>query len=210
VEIIALDIETDTSPCHNPILECCERRGLDPSLTPITVVSLQLRDGNRIYRSSEKGEKAALEALDYDLRSLTGILVTWNGSVFDMPFLAERYKYFEIENGLVLHPDPVIEVKYKPLPGHNGGYRVSWYQLDHADIAFAYKEEAERIRVPWSLKQIAVAHGLAPIEVERKQMHNMSPSELDNYVASDTRVTYELAILIKDINKYRDGLRNGF
>jgi hypothetical protein len=207
MQIVALDIETETAPCHEPRMGCCERRGLDPTVTPLTVVSLHDENGHRILRAAGGGEEALLEALDAEMRLRTGLIVTWNGAAFDLPFLAHRYALFGIDNGLTLTADPLIPVKYQPLPGHDGAYRAAWYALDHADIQFAYREEAEHAGVPWSLKSLASALGLAPIEVDRTRMHELSGPELDAYAASDTRVTYNLAITIPDIDKYRDAVQ---
>jgi hypothetical protein len=204
MDIIALDIETETGPCHSPVQECCARRGLDPGITPITVVSISDAIGATVLRSSTLGEAGLLRALDAALAGRSGYLVTWNGSAFDLPFIAERAIVCGVALGLEVVADASIEIKYQPLPGHSTAYRGRWHGLEHVDIQFAYKDLAEMQLIRWGLKPVANHFGLAPVEVDRLAMHELSVEELDEYVASDTRVTLELAMRIGDLTDWSD------
>ena len=192
--IVAIDIETETSPCHVPPLECCSRRGLDPSVTPITAVGVSTAGKDRVLLADDNASEAQLlRDLDALMAASTGTLVTWNGAVFDLPFLADRYKLHGLSTGLQLVADPNLPVKYSPTPGHAGGYQATWYDLRHLDIMKEFKDTARQLGVSWSLKPLAIALGHEPVEVDRRAMHLLSASELEEYVASDARITRLLA-----------------
>lgn len=192
-DLIALDIETDTTPCHAPTRECCERRGLDPRIGSITAIALSTQDGEIVLEADRVGERAMLEQLDGLLASRVGVLVTWNGAVFDLPFIADRAATLGVTLGLQLTPNAEIPVKYEPLPGHTGGYEATWHALNHSDIMVPYREIAERNAARWSLKDVARSLGMNPVEVDRANMHELSADELRAYVASDAVVTRALA-----------------
>ena len=122
-------------------------------------------------------------------------MVTWNGSVYDLPYLQERYRRHGLSTSLRLRYDPSVEVKYEPLPGHPGGYRAAWGEHSHVDISPLYRAEAQRRGVRHSLKPVYQAlSGLAPLEVDRERMHLLSTAERHAYVNSDTVITRWLAV----------------
>ena len=186
-DIYGLDIETDTTPMDDGT-----PRGLDPANTAIVNVAVSTRQGEIVFRGEER---ALLESLDRYVRSLpAGLVATWNGAVFDLPFLVTRASSHGIELGLSLTPSDAIRPKYDPLPGHAGGYLGSWANCTpvphaHLDVAYALREHAASAGVQWSLKPVARHHGLSPIEVDRTAVHQLTPEQQDDYVASDARVT---------------------
>jgi len=190
-EIYGLDIETDTTPMKDST-----PRGLDPATTTIVNVAISTRDGEIVFRGEER---SLLLSLDRYIRNLpVGLIATWNGSVFDLPFIISRAESLEIELGLTITPADNIRPKYEPLPGHRGGYHGTWSNRttvshSHLDIAYALREHATDLGLQWSLKPVARHHGLSPIEVDRTAVHLLTPEQQDDYVASDARVTRVLA-----------------
>lgn len=193
MRLVALDIETDTTPCHAPARQCCQRRGLDPEIGSVTAVSVFDGVAATVLHAGDSSEANVLTQLDMLLSKGNGVLVTWNGAVFDLPFLSDRARALGVPLGLELVSDPTVMVKYEPLPGHEGGYRARWHDFEHLDVQFAYQGYAADHGLAWSLKPVAAAMGLAPVTVDRTRMHELTRAELDAYVASDARVTWELA-----------------
>ena len=179
--IYGLDIETDTTV-----------DGLDPVLSPVVAVALSTPAGDEVLTGPEVG---ILERLDARLRALPpGVLATWNGGAFDLPFLADRAEIGGVRLGLVLHPDPFLVSADDPLVGHVAVYRATWHGHRHLDAYRAYRADVgPALRVSASLKSIARLVGLPPVEVDRRRIHALSAAELDAYVASDARLTRLLA-----------------
>lgn len=193
--IYGLDIETDTSPLTDEEKAAgFTSRGLDPAITPITAIALATEYGP--YVMCDMDEKVMLTKLDRLLSVLEpGILATWNGAVFDLPFIDARAKSLGLSIGLGLTPDSTIVPKYQPTPGYDGGYRATWAGHHHLDLAYEVKEEAAALGIPWSLKPYArEILGREPIQVDREQMHTLTAEELHEYVASDAIITRDLTI----------------
>lgn len=203
--IFALDIETDTSPLTEAEKAAgFTARGLDSRITPVTAAAFH--DGRHTnvlhaadYRDGEAGLLSRVGAYMIGAgasRDNGGVLVTWNGSVFDLPFLVDRARMLGVLGwftGLELTRDESIVPKYDPLPGHAGGYRATWHGLPHLDMAYVDRDECLATGVSWSLKPWATHLGLDPVEVDRTRMHELSRAELDSYVASDAVITHGLA-----------------
>lgn len=193
MNIVALDIETDTSPLTQEEKDAgFTARGLDPHITPITSIALATEHHTAVFDGPTEEDiiKHATMALD----SLeAGLIVTWNGAVFDLPFIVDRAKLYDLDPGFSLIPNPAIVPKYDPTPGHEGGYTSYWGQATHVDVAYLVKADAELRGVKWSLKPYAQSIGLDPVEVDREKMHELTPAQLCEYVASDARVTLEVA-----------------
>ena len=106
-----LDIETDTTI-----------DGLDPASSAIVAVALSTADGDIVFLGDEadiiSATERALAALD------PGVVVTWNGSAFDLPFLVDRAARCDVELSLRLSSDPGIGLHRHPLPGHAAAYRA--------------------------------------------------------------------------------------
>ena len=103
-----------------------------------------------------------------------GILATWNGAAFDLPFLADRAAACGVTLGLRLAPDPTVTLRHGPLAGHEGAYRASWYAHRHVDGYRMYRGDVGRVLgMSCSLKAIARVVGLTPVEVDRERIHEL-------------------------------------
>ena len=148
--VYGLDIETDTTV-----------DGLDPRVARVIAVAVAGPDGTRVFDDAD--EALLLDRLDWHLASLEpGVIATWNGASFDLPFLADRARLAQVGLGLRLTLDPSIPGRRDPLPGHAGAYRGSWhghahldaYQLVRADVVPA-------LGVSGGLKAMArLCHGI--------------------------------------------------
>lgn len=179
--IYGLDIETDTT-----------LDGLDPAISPIVTVALSGAEADTVFVGDEADLLAALDAHLRDLEP--GVIATWNGSGFDLPFLADRATACGLALGLRLTPDPTVVQSHGPLPGHRGAYRATWYRHRHLDAYRVYRADVGRVLgVSCSLKAIARMVGLTPVEVDRERIHELAPALLDAYVLSDARLARVLA-----------------
>ncbi|MEM9033448.1 MAG: 3'-5' exonuclease [Actinomycetota bacterium] len=176
-----LDIETDTS---------CD--GLDPRVSEIVAIAVSSDHGDAVF--SNASERELLEATDEHLaHCATGVLVTWNGAAFDLPFLASRAEVHGLELGLRLAVDPRLAVR-TALPGHDGAYRAAWHSHRHLDAYRVWRNDLHRlVDMSCSLKAVARLTGLRPVEVDRERVHELSAEVLDDYVASDARLARLLA-----------------
>lgn len=185
----SLDIETDTSPVsEGERARGFSDRGLDPRITRITALSIAKRDtSGSIAASVWTGDEATIlaDAQSWLQEQEPGVIVTWNGSVFDFPFIDFRARSAGLPLDLSLVSDPRIVPKYQSTPGYAGGYSATWAGHTSADLAYAVRSAALAAGVVWSLKPFARSVGLNPVEVDRERMHELSPSELEQYVASD-------------------------
>jgi uncharacterized protein YprB with RNaseH-like and TPR domain len=203
----AVDIETDTTPCHKPPQEDCQTRGLDPGRTTITEIAIvsgkmlgEVLDAKppRPFVRSGKGTAAEARMLTRFTSLLnalpTGVVVTWNGAAFDAPFLVDRYQVEHLVCPVKIRYDSTLKLKYPPLPGHPGGYRASFGPHSHVDIAEVFRPIAEALGVRHSLKPVARAVlGIEPIEVDRRRMHELSAEERFRYAVSDAKITLALS-----------------
>ncbi len=177
-----LDIETDT-----------ELGGLDPEHAPIVAVALCGDGWNIVFDGDEVD---VLRDLDEAIARLdAGVLVTWNGSRFDLPFISDRAHRIGIELGLRLSPDGYHRSRHEPLPGHTGGYIASWHAHRHLDAYIVYRADVgASLGIPCGLKPLSRMLGLSPVEVDRTAIHELSAEQLNAYVASDAELTRELAL----------------
>ncbi len=180
--VYGLDIETDTS-----------RGGLDPAVAPIVAVALCGDGWSSVFDGDEVD---IVRELDEAIAELPpGVLVTWNGSRFDLPFLADRARLLGLVLGLELAPDPHHRSRHEPLPGHAGGYIASWHQQRHLDAYAVYRADVgASLGIPCGLKPLSKMLGLRPVEVDRAAIHELSGEALNEYVASDAILARELAL----------------
>jgi DNA polymerase elongation subunit (family B) len=157
------------------------------------VVAAALCDGDRV-EVFDGPEPVLLGELDRRVAALApGVLVTWNGSVFDLPFLADRAVHCGVTLGLSLTPDAHVSPR-SPLPGHAGAYRATWHGHGHLDAYQLYRSDVgPALRVSCSLKSIAGLVGLGAVEVDRETIHLLERDRLHAYVASDARLARQLA-----------------
>lgn len=196
--VYAMDIETDTDGVN----------GLDPREARIT--ELVICGPREAVVFDDEDETTLLVRADNYLRRLRpGLISTWNGTFFDLPFIFDRARmlynagHSEIGDlGMTLLPVPGLTPKYDYLPGHTVGYDCLWrgrgngvFDLHrHLDISFAYKGFADEHGIRHSLKPVAQAHGIEMIEVDRCRMHDLTPQERHDYVVSDGRGTRALTL----------------
>jgi uncharacterized protein YprB with RNaseH-like and TPR domain len=174
--VYGLDIETDTTV-----------DGLDPAVAPIVTVALASPGFEETFTGPEH---VIFSELDDRLAHLEpGVLATWNGAAFDLPFIAQRAALYEMRLGLRLQLDPSIPLHHDPLPGHGGAYRAAWHQHGHVDAYRLYRGDVgPALRISCSLKSIARFVGLAPVEVDRERIHDLTNEALHAYAASDARL----------------------
>jgi hypothetical protein len=174
--VYGLDIETDTT-----------ENGLDPRVASVVTVALSAPGLDEVFSGRES---TILFDVDQRLRGLpAGVLATWNGAAFDLPFLADRAAHHGLELGLRLQFDPTLAMRRAPLPGHRGAYRGAWYEHGHIDAYRLYRGDVgPSLRVSCSLKSIARLVGLSPIEVDRGRIHDLSNEALHAYASSDARL----------------------
>ena len=179
--VYGFDVETDT-----------RIDGLDPGRASIVAAAVATAGSTVVF--SDADEATLLDRLDWHLASLEpGVVATWNGSAFDLPFVADRARRHGLLLGLRLRLDPAIARRHPPLRGHAGAYRASWHGHAHVDGYQVFRADvAPALNVSSSLKSVARLCGLRPLQLERSTLHRSSPADVHEYVASDARCTREL------------------
>jgi DNA polymerase family B, exonuclease domain len=172
-----LDIETDTT-----------LDGLDATRAAILAVAVSTVDGDEVLMGDERD---VLRRLDELLASLApGLLVTWNGTFFDLPFIAERAALLGLDLGLRLGGERCVEWPPERRPGP---YRCNWWQHRHLDGYRLYRDDLGRaFGLSCGLKPLSRLVGLVPVEVDRTAMHLLSDQQMREYVASDARLARQL------------------
>lgn len=177
--IYGLDIETDNS-----------RDGLDPAVASVRAVALSGQAFDDLFVGDEL---ELLRALDHRLATLpAGVVATWNGSAFDLPFLADRARILGIELGLKLRLDRRLTLQRAPLPGHAGAYRASWHDHGHLDTFRIYgtaTTAAQRL----SLRSLGRFVGLGVEGAGSCRTQNLSNEALHACAPSDARLARVLA-----------------
>lgn len=174
--VYGVDIETDTTV-----------DGLDPAVAPVVTAALSGAWGEEVFTGPEPSLLGALDARLAELEP--GVVATWNGAAFDLPFIAERAERYGLRLGLRLRLDPRLRSHHDPLPGHRGSYRARWHRHGHIDTYRLYRGDVgAMLRLSCSLKAIARAVGLAPVEVDRARIHELDREVLHAYAASDARL----------------------
>jgi DNA polymerase elongation subunit (family B) len=187
--IYALDIETDNSEGH----------GLDPNKGRITEIAVQGRAKDVTAVFADEHEKTLLRKFTWHMRTLEpGLVTTWNGSFFDLPFIQTRADILAAPSPLAVEEDEELKPKYDLLPGYTGGVvgvfdsRRGRVPHQHLDISGAYKQFAADHDVSWSLKPVCAAAGIEMYEIDRTRLQDYTPEERQRYVLSDTNGALEL------------------
>jgi len=167
----------------------------------ITTVAIYSEQVSVVFEDAN--EKRLLRHVRDMLESLEGgVIATWNGAVFDGPWLSARSKVVGIGDWTRLRPDPAIIPKYEPQTGFDRtGYDMHVRCTGtgfhrHFDVAYAWKDRAESAGVKWSLKPVARSAGIPVIEVDRTSMDALSVAERMAYNLSDVVATYEIAKIV--------------
>jgi hypothetical protein len=177
--LYGLDIETDTTV-----------DGLDPAVSSVVAASLATEDDVITFTGPEP---MLLRSLDRHLRSVPrGVLVTWNGSGFDLPFLADRARAVRVRLGLALTADATLPHKYAPLTGHAAPYRARWHKHGHLDACCLYRTLLPE-GTSCALKPVARDAGLVVVEEDREHLHELGAGALVRYAASDADLARLLA-----------------
>lgn len=160
-------------------------------MSPIIGVAL-VGDGVELVLDGD--ERMLLATLDDALAGLpAGVLVTWNGSAFDLPYLADRAARTGARLGLTIRHDEHIVLSREPLRGHPGAYRGRWYHHRHLDGYRLYRSEIDpESGISCGLKSLARHFGLTVVEVDRARIHELDAAALRDYVASDAVLAREL------------------
>jgi DNA polymerase elongation subunit (family B) len=177
--LYGLDIETDTTV-----------DGLDPSCAAVVAVGLATPDQDEVFLGDEAD---ILARLDRRLAELDpGVVVTWNGGSFDLPFLAARARVTGTALDLELWPTRPTEhpgdgVQLWPPPQEGFGGR--WGEHAHLDGYRTYRSDVRRsLGLSCGLKAMARLIGIEPVEVDYEQLHTLSEHDMAAYVASDARL----------------------
>ena len=198
--LYGLDIETDTTS-----------DGLDPGVARVVAVAVSSAASGDLVLTGPS-EAGVLAALDAHLAELApGVVVTWNGGAFDLPFLASRAAVAGVGLGLELAWDPAgYRPGRVPLPGHLGTYAAAWYGHDHVDAYRAWRTLVAA-DVPCGLKAIARSEGLEAVELDdMAAVHAVPLDELRRYVASDASLARRLAERRwRDVRRFVDRLPPG-
>ncbi|MHB8294059.1 MAG: 3'-5' exonuclease [Acidimicrobiales bacterium] len=171
-KLYGLDIETDTS-----------MGGLDPRRASVLAVAVVWEGGEAVMTGAERRLLAELDSLLSRLD--TGVIVTWNGSGFDLPFLQVRAALNGVRLGLRLAPGT----------HSTQGTQASWHAHDHLDAYLAYKTAHLLPGASYGLKAVAKRAGLHPVEVDASRVHLLDRRSLRRYVASDARMAAQLAAI---------------
>jgi len=197
--LYGLDIETDTTD-----------DGLDPGVAAIVAVAVSSCDGGDVILTG--AERGILSALDAHLAEVEpGVVVTWNGGAFDLPFVAARAARHGLDLGLELAWDPAAyRVGRRPLPGALGTYAATWHGHAHVDAYRAWRSLVDPEQ-SCALKAVAASAGFeAEVVDDVTRLHLVPLGRLRRYVASDASLARRLAELRwRDVRRFVDRLPPG-
>lgn len=139
--VYGLDIETGHPSGLLPVRRDGATTGEIPAVDPrhsiVIRAVVSTAAGDEVF---DGDEVQLLEELDRLLARLEpGILATWNGAIFDLPYLADRAGARAVHLGLRLAADPRRRFGGETLPGHRTSYRAAWHRHRHLDVASLYR-----------------------------------------------------------------------
>ena len=191
--IYAWDVETDNSKGQGLTARHPDSR--------ITSISFAHAAGVEVIAHDDEAH-ILTDWLDLLMMTEPGLLTSWNGAFFDIPFVADRAQILNHRLGALWHlyAMPGLRPKYDFLPGHTTGYALTFptpagLPHQHLDIANSYQTFAAEAGVTWSLKPVYRAvTGKEPVELDRANLHLYSREQQDAYSASDSVITRELVV----------------
>jgi len=174
-----------------------ETTGLSPLESKMVSVAVAAAGESMVFVSeNEQSLFTDLTAWFTNPKRPRGVIVTWNGSGFDWPYMLTRAKTLgatEFLDALSIKPSAERAPVYKPIDGHEGGYAVGFAGYDHADIMRPWKPWSQDRGISNSLKAVAKANAIDVIEVDRTKIDSLSRAELVAYNISDVAATLTLA-----------------
>lgn len=118
------------------------------------------------------------------------MIATWNGAAFDLPFIADRAHLHGLDLGLRLQHDPAIGMRRAPLPRSprllSGRLAPALPPRRLSPLQGRRGAGAAGLLLTQVDRRVEV--GLAPIEVDRERIHDLSHEALHAYAASDARL----------------------
>lgn len=213
------DLEADTTPDRFG-----QNNGLRPLKAPITEIAFAcdvsvLADGGTVWASSDGLSEADMIVEFFTLMSQLdpGVHDTWNGLGYDLAFLWTRSEILglDVSRWLRLFAQPGLVTRRPVAEPHTHPYtgviaaRGGVHQ--HYDASTAYLRPAKALGIAPGLKSVATVYGLAPIEVDRERMQDLTPQERRAYALSDARCTRLLGMHARGLNvpEVRDPLFSG-
>ncbi|MEO6989639.1 MAG: hypothetical protein ABI239_13450 [Aquihabitans sp.] len=173
-----IDIETDTTGA------------VDPAVAAIRTVALS---GVAFDEEFTGPEPELLRALNARLAGLpAGVLATWNGATFDLPYIADRARVLGVELDLRLCRDRSLTFGRTLLPGHGSAYRGVWGDHGHID-AFRLYGHAGGPSVWSSLRTIGRLVGLGATPTVIRRHDDLTNEALHAHAKSDARLARVLA-----------------
>lgn len=179
--LYGLDIETDTTI-----------DGLNPAFAAVVAAAVSTPQGDQVVLGDERDILRQLDGLLMDLPA--GLIVTWNGAAFDLPFLRARAALLGLPLALQLaangHERPHHD---RPDGAATPVFTAAWGAHRHLDGYRLYRADVGRsLGLSCGLKALARLAGLPAVEVDRARIHLLDGDELTDYVASDARLAVEL------------------
>lgn len=173
-----IDIETDTT------------RAVDPAVACIRTVALS---GLAFDEEFTGAEADLLRSLNTRLASLPpGVLATWNGATFDLPYIADRARVLGVDLDLQLCRDRRLTFGRSLLPGHAAAYRGAWGGHGHVDTFRLYGHTGGP-PVWSSLRTIGRLVGLGTMPTVARRHDDLINEALHAHASSDARLARVLA-----------------
>ena len=169
--LYGLDIETDTTV-----------DGLDPAVGRVLAVAVATADGVTVFDDADEAQ--LLGRLDRHLAGLApGVIVTWNGARFDLPYLSTRAGAAGVGLGLALVADPsrARPPRSGDRPPAGPGRRLPRLvgpPPPPGRLPLLPGRRGPGAGHACSLKAVAALAGLAPVEVDAARVHVLDRATL--------------------------------
>lgn len=173
---------------------------VDNRITTIAVVS-NLGDDIAVFDNPYDEEDVLFRADRHIREGAFERIATWNGSEFDLPFIAIRKALNGRPEAGGPHLRPMIELwDGQSAPPHICGkygkprYSASWWGASLVDVAYMYEQDAKDHGTFWSLKPMAKEFKVGielPFEVDfqTQWIMDLTVEERELYCASDAQQT---------------------